>query len=224
MKWLGNAVNLLIKNINKWKGDFMKRLVIDLGHGGNDSGAVGENKTHEADVVLSIGKELNELLKNCEIEVKFTRLENKYLSLSERARIANDFKADYFLSIHINSASDKSVRGVEVWQYSNSNTKLNNFSKGVCEDISKLFNVRNRGLKLSKELSVLTNTTMPAALIEVDFISNDQAEKDLNVSSNINAVASIIKDNLIELFGLEKVSNDTLYKVCMELVEIKITH
>ncbi len=153
----------------------MKRLVIDLGHGGNDSGAVGQNKTHEADVVLAIGKELNELLKNCEIEVKFTRLENKYLSLSERARIANDFKADYFLSIHINSASDKSVRGVEIWQYSNGNTKMNNFSKRVCEDISKIFNSRNRGVKYSKALSVLKNTTMPASLIEVDFISNNRS-------------------------------------------------
>jgi N-acetylmuramoyl-L-alanine amidase len=86
IKWLANAVNLLIKNINKWKGDFMKKLVIDLGHGGNDSGAVGQNKTYEADVVLAIGKELNQLLKNCELEVKFTRLENKYLSLSEEPR------------------------------------------------------------------------------------------------------------------------------------------
>ncbi|MGL5712946.1 MAG: N-acetylmuramoyl-L-alanine amidase family protein, partial [Paraclostridium sp.] len=41
----------------------MKRLVIDLGHGGTDPGAIGPNKTHEADVVLAIGKELNELLK-----------------------------------------------------------------------------------------------------------------------------------------------------------------
>ena len=41
----------------------MKKLVIDLGHGGSDPGAVGQNKTHEADVVLSIGQKLNELLK-----------------------------------------------------------------------------------------------------------------------------------------------------------------
>ena len=41
----------------------MKRLVIDLGHGGHDPGAIGPNKTHEADIVLAIGKELNELLK-----------------------------------------------------------------------------------------------------------------------------------------------------------------
>ena len=173
----------------------MKRLVIDLGHGGHDPGAIGANKTHEADVVLEIGKELNELLKSYELEVKFTRLSDVYLSLSERARIANDFKADYFLSIHINSATDKSVRGVEVWQYSNKNDKLNKFSNGLCEDVAKIFNVRNRGIKLSQKLSVLKNTNMPAALIEVDFISNVNAENDLNVSSNIKAVALAIRDN-----------------------------
>ena len=177
----------------------MKRLVIDLGHGGHDPGAIGPNKTHEADVVLAIGKELDELLKGYELEVKFTRLSNVYLSLSERAKIANDFKADYFLSIHINSATDSSVRGVEVWQYSNKNDKLNKFSNGLCEDVSKIFNVRNRGVKLSQKLSVLKNTNMPAALIEVDFISNVNAENDLksiylgidNQIKDINYIAEL---------------------------------
>ena len=193
----------------------MKKLVIDLGHGGSDSGAIGQNKTHEADVVLVIGKELNELLKGWEIEVKFTRLTNKYLSLSERSKIANDFKADYFLSIHVNSAKDKSVRGIEVWQYSNADAKLNVFSSGLCEDISKIFNVRNRGIKLSTELSVLKNTKMPACLVEVDFISNIVAESDLKVENNIKAVASAIRDNLAYLFGVTKVDSDRLYKVCI---------
>ena len=193
----------------------MKKLVIDLGHGGNDPGAVGQNKTNEADVVLAIGKELDELLKGCELEIKFTRLTNKYLSLSERSKIANDFKADYFLSIHVNSAKDKSVRGIEVWQYSNGDTKLNTFSNGLCEDISKAFNVRNRGIKLSKELSVLKHTKMAAGLVEIDFISNRAAESDLKVQSNIKAVASVIRDNLIELFELEKVDLDRFYKVCI---------
>lgn len=193
----------------------MGKLVIDLGHGGTDPGAIGPNKTHEADVVLAIGKELNELLKGCNLEIKFTRLSNKYLSLTERAKMANNFKADYFLSIHINSTKDNTVRGVEVWQYSNKNEKLNKFSNGLCTDISKIFNVKNRGLKLSKELSVLRNTTMPAALIEVDFISNAHAEKDLKTNSNIKAVAIGIKNNLIKLFDLEVSTNDTLYKVCI---------
>ena len=193
----------------------MKRLVIDLGHGGHDPGAIGANKTHEADVVLAIGKELNELLKGYKLEVKFTRLSNVYLSLSERAKIANDFKADYFLSIHINSATDKSVRGVEVWQYSNKNDKLNKFSNDLCENVAKIFNVRNRGVKLSQKLSVLKNTDMPAALIEVDFISNVNAEKDLKISSNIKSVALAIRDNLIDLFELESVTSYSLYKVCI---------
>ncbi|MCQ4699145.1 N-acetylmuramoyl-L-alanine amidase [Paeniclostridium sordellii] len=180
----------------------MKKLVIDLGHGGSDSGAVGQNKTHEADVVLAIGKELNELLKGCEIEVKFTMLTNKYISLSKRAKIANNFKADYFLSIHVNSAKDKSVRGIEVWQYSNGDAKLNSFSSSLCENISKIFNVRNRGIKLSKDLSVLKHTKMPACLVEVDFISNIAAENDLKVQSNIKAIAFVIRDNLIEFLGL----------------------
>jgi N-acetylmuramoyl-L-alanine amidase len=193
----------------------MKKLVIDLGHGGSDPGAVGQNKTHEADIVLAIGKELNELLKDCELEVKFTRLTNKYVSLTDRAKIANNFKADYFLSIHVNSAKDNSVRGVEVWQYSNKDIKLNDYSNSLCEDISKIFNVRNRGIKLSKELSVLKNTKMPACLVEVDFISNIAAESDLKVENNIKEVAYAIRYNLIDLFEMEKVMNDNLYKVCI---------
>ncbi len=193
----------------------MKKLFIDLGHGGSDCGAVGQSGTHESDIVLFIGKELGELLKGYEIDVKFTRTSDKFISLSERSKIANDFKADYFLSIHINSASDKSTRGVEVWKFSNANTKLNSFSNGLCEDVSRIFNIRNRGVKLSKEFSVLKNTKMPAALIEVDFISNIDGEKDLKVSGNIKAVAVEIRDNLVHLFGFEKVSSDILYKVCI---------
>ena len=193
----------------------MKKLVIDLGHGGSDPGAIGQNKTHEADIVLAIGKELNELLKDFELEIKFTRLTNKYISLSERSKIANNFKADYFLSIHVNSASDKGVRGVEVWQYSDKNENINKFSKGLCNDVSKIFNIRNRGLKFSKKLSVLKNTKMPATLIEVDFISNTMAEKDLRVGENIKAIALAIRDNLLDLFELSKLNNDKLYKVCI---------
>ena len=193
----------------------MKKLVIDLGHGGNDPGSVGLNRTYESNIVLAIGKELDKLLKNYDIEVKFTRLSDTYLSLSERVKIANNFKADYFLSIHINSATDKSVRGTEIWQYSNKNNKLNKFSNKLCKDISNIFNIRNRGVKFSQNFFVLKNTNMPSALIEVDFISNIDAEKDLNISDNIKAIALAIKDNLLDLFGLDKDTNNSLYRVCI---------
>ena len=61
----------------------MKKLVIDLGHGGSDPGAVGQNGTHEADVILAIGKEIDLLLKGYKVNYKFTRLSNTGLSLLE---------------------------------------------------------------------------------------------------------------------------------------------
>ena len=83
-------------------------------------------------------------------------LENLFnLSLSERAKIANDFKADYFLSIHINSATDSSVRGVEVWQYSNKNDKLNKFSYGLCEDVANIFMLEIEVLSKAKNFLYL---------------------------------------------------------------------
>ena len=193
----------------------MKKLVVDLGHGASDPGAIGQAGTCESNIVLAIGKELNDNLKGFDLEIKFTRLSDKFITLRERARIANEFGADYFLSIHINSASNKSVRGVEVWEYSMGIKKLDNFSNGICEDISKLFNIRNRGIKLSKELSVLKHTKMPAALVEVDFISNVEGEKVLKDSNNIKAIALAIRNNLIKLFELEAPINDILYKVCI---------
>ncbi len=56
---------------------------------------------------------------------------------------------------------------------------------------------------------------MPAALIEVDFLSNAQAEKDLKVNANVKTIAIAIKNNLVKLFELEVSTNDTLYKVCI---------
>lgn len=119
-----------------------------------------------------------------------------------------------FLSIHINSSKDVSVRGVEVWQYSNSDSNLNNFSNNLCKDVAKIFNIRNRGVKFNKEFSVLKDTKMPACLIEIDFISNSSAESDLNNPANIKLVARAVVTNLVSLYNLET-SNTVLYKVCI---------
>ena len=189
------------------------KVVIDLGHGGYDPGAVGRGGTKESDVLLKIGKYLESMLREVDIEVRFTRLSDKYVSLSDRVKLANGYGADYFVSIHVNSCSDSSVRGVEVWQYSR-DKKLDVFSGGVCEDISKILKIRNRGIKYSKSLYVLKNTLMKAALIEVDFISNENCEKDLNKDSNIKAIAEAIKDNLLKLCNVSS-NEEKLYRVCI---------
>lgn len=62
----------------------MKKLVIDLGHGASDPGAIGQAGNCEANIVLAIGKELNENLKGLDLDIKFTRLSDKFIPLRER--------------------------------------------------------------------------------------------------------------------------------------------
>ena len=120
----------------------MRKLVIDLGHGGYDPGAVGKGGTKESDVVLKIGKYLESMLKEVDLDVRFTRLSDKYVSLGDRVEFANNFGADYFLSIHINSASDNTVRGVEVWQYNNDDN-LKAIAMVIKDNLLKLYNIED---------------------------------------------------------------------------------
>jgi N-acetylmuramoyl-L-alanine amidase len=91
-------------------------IVIDPGHGGEDSGAVGKNGLLEKEVTLDIANKLKELLKNDKgIEVILTRDKDVLVPLEERAAIANQRKADIFLSIHTNASQKRSARGYETY-------------------------------------------------------------------------------------------------------------
>ena len=149
---------------------------LDFGHGGKDSGAIGTNKTKESDTVLKIGMLIkNNLEKNNE-KVITTRDNDKYYSLDYRTKKANNENCDYFISIHLNSATNTSAKGCEVWIY-NENSKLQTLANSLCNNLATKMNTPNRGVKYSKKLSVLKNSKMPALLIEIDFISNKEVEK-----------------------------------------------
>jgi|GEM_PF-414703 len=91
-------------------------IVIDPGHGGRDFGAVGRGKTREKDVNLGIAKELASLIrKDKQFKVVMTRNSDKYVSLAQRAKIANNAGADLFISIHANASPKRSVRGWNVF-------------------------------------------------------------------------------------------------------------
>ena len=90
------------------------RVVIDPGHGGHDPGARG-NGISEAGLVLEIATRLEALLKKQSVEVVLTRRGDTYLTLDERTALANKSEADLFLSIHANTNTVQSVRGVETY-------------------------------------------------------------------------------------------------------------
>ncbi len=90
------------------------RIVVDPGHGGKDPGAV-RSKYREKDWNLAVGNELARLLKKGNFEVKSTRDTDVFIALSERSRIANNFKADLFVSVHVNSTKNSQANGFQVY-------------------------------------------------------------------------------------------------------------
>ena len=90
------------------------RIVVDPGHGGKDPGAL-RSRVREKDLNLAVAKELYKLLKKGNFEVKITRDNDTFIALSERSKIANNFKADLFVSVHTNSSKNRSANGFEVY-------------------------------------------------------------------------------------------------------------
>ena len=94
----------------------IKRIVIDAGHGGKDSGAVGRNRLKEKDVVLKIAKGLKETLsKETGAEIIMTRDDDTFIPLEERTAIANTKEADIFISVHANASFNRKAGGVETY-------------------------------------------------------------------------------------------------------------
>uniref|UniRef100_A0A7C4YC70 N-acetylmuramoyl-L-alanine amidase n=1 Tax=candidate division WOR-3 bacterium TaxID=2052148 RepID=A0A7C4YC70_UNCW3 len=109
-----NEIRISIKNIKK---RVIKNIVLDPGHGGQDLGGVG-NGLYEKDVVLDIAKRVANELKKMGFSVTLTRTDDIFLSLKERTEIADNMKADLFVSIHCNAVGNKSkigMNGTEVY-------------------------------------------------------------------------------------------------------------
>ncbi len=92
------------------------RIVIDPGHGGHDSGTLGADGIEEKDVVLDVALRLGKLLhERLGSEIIYTRSDDTFIPLETRTAIANKAQADLFISVHANSSSDETARGVETY-------------------------------------------------------------------------------------------------------------
>jgi N-acetylmuramoyl-L-alanine amidase len=92
------------------------KIVIDPGHGGHDTGTIGPNGLEEKDLVLDVGRRLGKLLETrLGAEVVYTRKNDTFIPLETRTAVANQARADLFVSIHANSSGDPDARGVETY-------------------------------------------------------------------------------------------------------------
>jgi N-acetylmuramoyl-L-alanine amidase len=92
------------------------KIVIDPGHGGHDTGTIGSNGLEEKNLVLEVSRRLGKLLETrLGAEVVYTRKDDTFIPLETRTAVANQARADLFVSIHANSSRDSAARGVETY-------------------------------------------------------------------------------------------------------------
>lgn len=96
----------------------IKKVVIDAGHGGNDPGTIGRSGIKEKNVNLDVAKRIAKLLRDNGVEVVMTRSSDVFIELEQRSRIANNAKADLFISVHANANRVRSLNGLEVYYVS----------------------------------------------------------------------------------------------------------
>jgi N-acetylmuramoyl-L-alanine amidase len=101
----------------------VKRVVVDAGHGGHDTGAIGRNGTREKDVALAIAKKLARKLEAMGLDVVLTRDDDTFVKLEERTRIANRVRGDLFISVHCNAAPSTKLRGIETYTLNTSSNR-----------------------------------------------------------------------------------------------------
>lgn len=179
-----------------------KIVVLDAGHGGRDSGATRFG-VREKNITLDIAKRVETSIKakDKSIKVYQTRVSDVYPSLLERSRMANDIGANEFVSIHINSSASTSAKGIETfWKTYNTN-KLNSVnSKALASEIYKNMQATkkfsSRGVKYAN-FSVLRNTTMASALVEVGFVSNTSDRNKIKSASTRQIMADSIATGIV---------------------------
>ena len=187
--------------------EIITSVVIDAGHGGSDTGAIGYNENGEAvlyekDVNLKVANKVTELLKARGITVYSTRSSDVYVPLAGRTTYANNKEAQLFVSIHSNSFTNSDANGT-VTIYSKAKDELypnkmpsKNIADIIQDNLYQVLGTYDRVITSEDELYVLRHSKMPAVLIELAFISNEQDREILASDSAMSKAAASIADSI----------------------------
>lgn len=180
------------------------RIMIDPGHGGSDPGAMG-NGLKEKDLTLDIAKRVTQHLSNryLDVHVRMTRETDVYLTLNERTQMANQWPADFFLSIHINAAADPAANGFESYVYNKPGCCATSLAKQqvIHPYIVQQMKFKDRGMKRAN-FHVLRETTMPSILLENLYISNPGDAAKLANPQFREQLARAIADGVAKAWGI----------------------
>ncbi len=204
----GQSTDAEIAALTGLKG---KDITIDPGHGGSDSGAIGPTGVTEKSVTLRIGLELEKILKEEGATVHMTRTRDTEVSpkgahatdaeeLQARCDVANRAKSDIFISIHMDSFTNRTAKGTTGYYYSKGSRKSRELADKIRANLVDQLGTQSRGTQTCN-FYVVRHTDMPATLIEVAFISYPEEEKLLNSKEGIRKAAMAIADGIADYFG-----------------------
>jgi N-acetylmuramoyl-L-alanine amidase len=175
-------------------------VVLDAGHGGKDTGAIGITGNYEKDLTLAVEKVVKvELLKHTGFQVVETRSGDSYPTLQDRVQIAQDANADLFLSIHGNSF-DPAARGTETYYYTSQSEALATI---VHKHLVAATGFPDRGAKTSG-FYVIKNTTMPSNLVELGFLTNAIEDQQMLTPEFQQRVGKALADAIYEYYTSNK--------------------
>ncbi len=188
-----------------------KKIVIDPGHGGEDSGAIGPTGVTEKSITLQIAKEVEKMLKEAGAKVIMTRTTDTEVSpkhrqatdvdeLQARCDVANKAKADIFVSIHMDSFTSREASGTTGYYYVKGSAASKRLATAIQSNLVSQLRTTSRGVRTCK-FYVVRHTKMPATLIEVAFVSNPKEEKLLTSKKGVQKAAIGIVKGISDFFG-----------------------
>jgi len=153
------------------------KIVIDPGHGGSDPGALAHDGTRESDINLEFAKILASMSEDYGIEVVPTRVADEFVSLEDRAKMANEAGPDCIISVHANAAASDNASGFEVWT-SPGNTPADQLATWIYDNLEMEAPISGRpdyddgDPDREARFYILRRTTAPAVLVEFGFMTN----------------------------------------------------
>ena len=185
------------------------KIVLDAGHGGTDPGAIYKERKEKDDnllLTLAVGK----ILEDNGIDVVYTRTTDIYQTPFEKAKIANEAGADYFISFHRNSSPEENqYQGVEVLVYDKTGIKYD-MAQNIVGALGEL-GFKELGVNARPGLVVLRKTRMPALLVETGFLNSDEDNKLYDEKQK--EIAEAIATSILGTLNDETIEQPLYYRV-----------
>jgi N-acetylmuramoyl-L-alanine amidase len=170
-------------------------VVIDAGHGGHDPGTLSGGSVQEKSINLAVATRVAGLLQQRGIGVVMTRQDDQFIELEERANVANRRNADLFVSIHSDSSPNRALQGFTLYVAKAASADAYRAAGDISQALSALV-ADSHGIR-EADYKVLVNTSGPAVLVEIGYLSNTQDAARLRDPTYQSRLAQAIANGIL---------------------------